>query len=265
MDGTGRTNAVGGTALNFKVVPGLTQPGTASENTIWVKTERIGAWYFSANQPEGLQEWDVWFQTGTESATEFNALKKNAVQVYPQSAKQMVGGVLADIDAMSYQNSEWVDWIKYLFNYGNQSYEWQTRAWAYNSVGIGKVPTVSENADGSISLSLTAGAGSYPGGAYELVEDIDLTSIKKLELYGEYSGTFASVNNCNVYLIAINRSTQYWGGNAAAQAYAYWNSEFPLVLDVSSLTGKYDIAVVLYSSGTAGTHTFKFEQLKMLK
>lgn len=260
MTGGGR-----GAALNFKVVPGLTQPGTAVENTIWVKTEKIGAWYFSATQPEGLQEWDVWFQTGTESATEFNALKKNALQVYPLSTKQMVGGVLADIDAMSYQNGEWVDWIKYLFNYGNQSYEWQTRAWAYNSAGTGKLPTVSANADGSISLSLTASSGQYLGGAYELVEDIDLSSIKTLELVGEYSGTFSGAGDCNLYLLAINRSTAYWGGAAASQAIAYTSTEFPITLDVSGLNGTYDIALTMYSGGKAGSHSFKFEQLKMLE
>lgn len=116
----GRTNAGGGgAALNFKVVPGLTQPGTASENTIWVATERIGAWYFSATQPEGLQEWDVWFQTGTESATEFNALRKNGLQVYPLSAKQYVSGALVNVEAKSYQNGEWADWIRYIFQSGS--------------------------------------------------------------------------------------------------------------------------------------------------
>lgn len=42
----------GANPLNFKVVPGLTQPGTASENTIWVKTERINGWRFSAVKPK---------------------------------------------------------------------------------------------------------------------------------------------------------------------------------------------------------------------
>lgn len=97
----------GGAALNFKVVPGLTQPGTASENTIWVKTERIGSWYFSATQPEGLQEWDVWFTVGTSSAVEFNALKKGGIQVYPISPKQYVGGALVNVTSYIYQNGEW--------------------------------------------------------------------------------------------------------------------------------------------------------------
>lgn len=113
------TGGGGGAALNFKVVPGLTQPGTASENTIWVKTEEINNWYFSATKPEGLQKWDVWFTTGTKRDFAFNALRKNGLQVYPLSAKQMVSGALVDVESMIYQGGEWLEWITYLFNNGD--------------------------------------------------------------------------------------------------------------------------------------------------
>lgn len=125
----------GGAALNFKVVPGSTQPGTAAENTIWVKTEKINNWYFSATQPEGMQEWDVWFQTGTESAVEFDVLKKNSVIVYPLKAKQMVSGTLKDVTAKSYQNGEWVQWIRYLYNAGNE-YADITGGWTHSGFSV---------------------------------------------------------------------------------------------------------------------------------
>lgn len=107
-----------GVELNFDVVPGLTQPGTAAENTIWVKTEQIGAWYFSATQPEGLQEWDVWFPTGTKSAAEFNALRKNGLKVYPLSARQYVNGAFVYKTAKSYQGGKWVSWMHKLVENG---------------------------------------------------------------------------------------------------------------------------------------------------
>ena len=131
----------GGAALNFKVVPGLTQPGTAAENTIWVKAERVGAWYFSATQPEGLQEWDVWFPTGTGSTVEFNALRRNGVQVYPISAKQYVSGVLVDVEARIHQSGEWVDLSLYLFKDGNQ-YDDITGGWEQIAVAGKKHGTV---------------------------------------------------------------------------------------------------------------------------
>ena len=119
----------GGAALNFKVVPGLTQPGTALENTIWVKTEQIGAWYFSATQPENMQEWDVWFTVGTSSAVEFSALKKNGIQGYPISAKQYVNGAWVDKTAKSYQGGKWVEWIVNLFP--------PTSGWQFGSFNSG--------------------------------------------------------------------------------------------------------------------------------
>lgn len=154
----------GGAALNFKVVPGLTQPGTASENTIWVKTEQIGAWYFSPTQPEGMKEWDVWFPTYTSSSVEFNALKKNGIQVYPISAKQYVGSAWVDVTAKSYQNGGWVDWFMVLFDNGDQS-EAVTGGWYQNksanlfskahsgSASIGDVLSVNANTDNCSIIS----------------------------------------------------------------------------------------------------------------
>ena len=100
----------GGGGLNFQVIHNP-QPDTAKENTIWVDTDRINNYYFSATQPEGMVDYDVWFPVGTSSTVEFNALKKNGIQVYPLSAKQMVSGVLKDVIAKTYQNGSWIEWI----------------------------------------------------------------------------------------------------------------------------------------------------------
>lgn len=103
----------GGNPLNFNVV-GNPQPSNPKENTIWVDTDvPIGKWHFSATQPE-LSEGDVWFTTGTSSIVEFNALKKNGIQVYPGSAKQYVGGAWEKKDAFSWQNGEWKAWTWFL-------------------------------------------------------------------------------------------------------------------------------------------------------
>lgn len=120
----------GGAALNFNVVPNP-QPDTAKENTIWVDTDRINNCYFSATQPEGMVDYDVWFYIGTSSPVEFNALKKGGIQVYPVSAKQYVNGALVDKSAKSYQGGNWIEWWVWngeLFDNGNQ-YEPITGGW----------------------------------------------------------------------------------------------------------------------------------------
>lgn len=110
----------GGGGLNFKVIPNP-QPATAKENTIWVDTDRINNYYFSAEQPENMVEYDVWFQMDTASPVAFNALRKNGIQVFPGSAKQYIGGVLIGKVASIYQNGEWIKFSAdryYLFKSG---------------------------------------------------------------------------------------------------------------------------------------------------
>lgn len=97
----------GGGGLNFKVVGGTTQPTNPTENAIWVNTSvSITDWVFSATEPEGYAHGMVWFSTGTSSAGEFNALKKNGIQVYPISAKQYVSGAWANVEAYIQKDGE---------------------------------------------------------------------------------------------------------------------------------------------------------------
>lgn len=106
----GRTNTCGGGSggLNFQVIGGTTAPSNPKENMIWVNTSTtISSWVFSATKPEGMQERDVWFQTGTSSSIEFNALKKNGIQVCPIAAKQYVNGSLVTVGASIYTGGSW--------------------------------------------------------------------------------------------------------------------------------------------------------------
>lgn len=101
----------GGNSLNFKVV-GNPQPASPKENTIWIDTDvDITSYAFSATEPEAPADGKngpVWISVGTSSGVEFNALKKNAIQVYPASVKQYIDGEWKQISAHMYQGGEWV-------------------------------------------------------------------------------------------------------------------------------------------------------------
>ena len=110
-----------GVELNFEIVDGTTQPASSTENTIWVNTDvPITIYIFSAKEPEAPAGGMVWITIGTESGVEFNALKKNGLQVYPISAKQYVNGAWVEKAAKSYQYGEWVDWVTYLYKSGKE-------------------------------------------------------------------------------------------------------------------------------------------------
>ena len=261
----------GGAALNFKVV-GNPQPENPRENTIWLNTDvPIGAWYFSATQPENLAEGDVWFPVGTSSPVEFNALKKNGIQVYSLSAKQYVDGALVAVTAKIYQGGAWIDWDVYLFDYGRQHYEWQVRGWKRSSSShMLKAPTVKTNTDGSVTLSLSAttkDTDRYPGGVYELVEDFDLTGVASLELECDYSNTQASATSADGFCLAVvPRSATYWDSGAVAKV---WSKKANATLDVSNVaSGSYDVVIGLYLNAEnygAGTMTVTMRELKAVR
>ena len=112
----------GGAALNFKVVAYASEdalPATAAENTIAVITDTaITSYIFSAEEPSPATAGMVWIQVGASSPVEFNALKKNTIQVYPLRVKQYVDGAWVAKTAKSYQNGVWQNWQVYLFKDG---------------------------------------------------------------------------------------------------------------------------------------------------
>lgn len=111
----------GGVGLNFKVIGGTTEPSNPRENVIWVNTnQKITSWFFTATEPTNPANGTVWFVTGASSSAEFNALKKNGIQVYAISAKQYVSGAWYDKTVKLYRDGKWVGLLAYLYNSGDE-------------------------------------------------------------------------------------------------------------------------------------------------
>ena len=169
-------NGGGSAALNFKVVGGTTEPVSPSENMIWVNTSTtITDWVFSATQPTGATG-RVWISTSASSSVEFNALKKNDIQVYPVSAKQYISGAWVEKTAQSYQNGAWVGWITYLYNKGDQFTD-LTGGW----VSYGDNADISFNSD-HIYLAIKSGSNETWGMAHT-ANKIDIANINTLYFY----------------------------------------------------------------------------------
>lgn len=238
--GTGNIGGGSGGGLNFKVV-GNPQPTNPKENTIWLNTDvDITSWIFNANEPTEFEEGMVWFPTGASSPVEFNALKKNGIQVYPLAAKQYVSGALVDVTAQSYQNGAWVDWFTYLYNYGDECTAitggWQGRAWGFGQdtqYVSATAPTISHSGS-DMTIRLPRGHT----GAVEIAKDVDLTHFTTLSVHGlanKVGGDWA-------VLLVINRNNTYWGTTAATTVWLSATSESEQTADISNIFGKYDIA-----------------------
>lgn len=174
----------GGESLNFKVVGDTTEPTSPNENTIWVNTDKkITSWIFSATQPKTATEGMVWIFTSKFSDVEFNALKKNGIQVYPISAKQYVSGAWVDVSAKSYQGGEWVDWWNGELYISGVEYAggFVPVEMAYSSsYEKTQLPTVTKNAD---SMTFTQN-GSECGGGVVLGDKINLSRFNTLYFEG---------------------------------------------------------------------------------
>lgn len=248
----GRTNTGGGGGgLNFSVVGGTAQPENPKENTIWVNTEtEISGWVFSATEPKSPVEGTVWISTGTSSTVEFNALKKDAIQVYPLSAKQYVNGAWVDVTTMSYQGGEWVGWITYLYNRGDEC-EHITGGWTYEEL-FGSC-SLTKNSD-SIYVVCTEGSSGSAISVYP-TNKIDLTSKSKLKL--NFSSTRLNTTDTELRII----TEPYNGKVIARKVLGKTGTNITVELDVSSVSGKYYVEI--YATSYYGDTNLTIRELSL--
>jgi len=191
--------------------------------------------YHTNDSREGL----VWIKTGTLSPVEFNALKKNGIQVYPLSAMQYVSGAWTDVTAQSYQNGSWRGWWNGELYILGDVYESVTGGWIgteeINYEGWGTcLPTVTDNGD-SVHIVPSAKSSSV----YRASSKIDLTNFDTLYFTGILqnndggSNTRLCIWKPHGFDLSDNLAA-YIGGSTTGNDTTH-------TLDISELTGEYYI------------------------
>lgn len=239
--------AGGPSILDFRVVGGTAVPTNPKENTIWVNTDTpITGYVFVAAEPNDPTEGMVWFSTGRSSAVEFNALKKNGIQVYPVSAKQYVSGAWVDVTARSHQGGTWADWNVYLYKNGvvceDLTGTWFTEARTNKPAGgITCHPNVVKNPD-SISIR---GLGGGQGGIYRATKQIDLTDANRLVLFGSAYNQYSDCDWANLYIWSA-MGTYYTDNVVGTYRFTGTSTDVEISIDVSNLNGSYYIGFGVY-------------------
>ena len=257
--GTGkkRGGTGGGTALNFKVLAYATEEALLAdapkENTIGIITDvDITGYYFIETEPEGMSEGEVWITTGASSAVEFNALKKNAVQVYPLYAKQYVDGAWVHVTAMIYQGGAWAEWILYLYNKGvYQSISgFSLFAYGPSTSGSTRVKPTITNGTTYIKLSIAQSTNTTAAGSGFSNRTVDLTNYSKLKIqvtaatsegteeYTNYIRFGVSSTRADEFEPAVVKTICKNGDDIT--------SDTVFSCDISSLSGKYYVFVTMY-------------------
>lgn len=243
--------AGGGAALNYKVVGGTSEPAAPSENTIWINTNAtITGHVFSATEPESPSEGMVWISTGTDSEVAFSATKENPIMLYPMSAAQYISGTWVAVSAKSYQNGSWVNWIRYLYNTGNECEEitggWVSKALSYSSTATSTAtaPTVTRNsANMVIKMSTESGSGIV-----YTKNKIDLTAYNTLRFKGTMNGSTTSTRNFYLRIDVWSAIGSNGAENRVTTLTTSGTITGERVLDVSELTGEYYIGFSLYTN-----------------
>lgn len=239
----------GSNPLNFKVICNP-KPENARENTIWVDTDRINNYYFSATQPENMEEYDVWFPIGTSSPVGFNAVKKNGIQVYPISAKQYVGVEWVEKTAKSYQGGEWVDWFTYLYKQGHK-FESITGGWSGFVYYEDYDPGIYTERESSILVQSNT---NHICGGCGPEKKIDLTDVSKIVV------NFVDTNRNITVFVSSVRSGQSYAQRVSAVDFDGGSGE--VVLDVSALVGSYYL-IMGFVDYYASNWYYEFDEVRL--
>ena len=245
---------IGLQSLSFEVIPNP-KPETAKENTIWVDTDSITSWVFSANAPENPEEGMVWISTGVSSPTAFNALKKNGITVYPISAKQYVGGEWVRVTAQTYQSGAWASWTTYYYKNGN-TYDGVTGGYTLDDATL--------EAD-NIKIHITSDGQV---GYITTNNKVDVSGISTLSVKFNIKTVSSYTRTITVYLYASDsKLTSPDGsvGSGATVTKAYQEGvdvEDTISLDVSSVTGEKYIFVAVKNGGKYLTTTMNIKEIR---
>lgn len=232
-----------GASLNFEVVGGVYSPSAPGENTIWVNTaEEITGWVISPVEPVA-GEGKVWITVGSGSDGGFNALKKNALMVYPIGAKQYIDGAWESKAAKIYQEGQWRGFsvqALYLYQPGDTCVDvtggYVAEARKETTTGsYTAAPAVEEAAAAFvIRPRKSASPGQYYGGVVRTVNKIDCSGSKSLV----FEGTVEGVDAGSGKLCLWSEIGSVQSENRVRYVWLQSGSE-GLTLDVSDLEGSY--------------------------
>ena len=222
--------------------------------------------YYYAEAPEGL----VWICTGYASPFEFNALKKNELQVYPRTVKQYVGNNWVDKNVLIYQNGKWSEWAEYLYNTGDKCVDitgdWVAAGWKLidttgNNGGV-LTPTITWNNDHFIYDGTGNHASYTRSGCLLTANDINLFGIKTIRFHVLSSTvTNPTGNHTNLFIGVFDRNAvSINAGKIAVVQLATESQEMWYDIDVSSVDVAYAVGIAA-SSQTKNPIEIKIDKI----
>lgn len=112
----------GSGGLELTVVGGITRPVKPTQNMIWANTPNdITSVFMAGEKPSNPANGTLWLKLADSGKIKIpSPVGKDWITVYPLSAEQYVGGTWTSVPVISYQGCEWVEWLTYFYDEGNE-------------------------------------------------------------------------------------------------------------------------------------------------
>lgn len=184
------------------------------------------------------EEGVVWITTGTFSPVAFNALKENAIQVCPISAKQYISGAWVDKSAKSYQGCAWVDWWDgQLYENGNQ-FTSVTGGWDIHDYVTNSRPLMA--AEHKADQMFFQAQNNYDV-LMGIDNPVDLSDVNQIRVTGKINKVFPY--NGAVYGITMKVLKTKDLASKVAEFSMLVEGMFDYTLDVSNLSGEHYLTI----------------------
>lgn len=244
----GRTNTGGGGVggSELVIVGGIARPAKVTQNMIWVNTEhKITSYAISYTEPENPVEGMAWITIGDSGVIKtVSPVGGDWITVYPLTAKQYIDSAWVSVTAMNYQNGEWVEWITYLYNKGDEKTE-ITGGWGayYGTDGtyVNK-GTLTKNSD-NLDISITSTRAVI---VVRTNQKIDITPYSTIEFSVKCLSKASSYN----LLCGVDDGTNNNPGSSACVVSGYTSADVgeleKVLVDVSELSGSYSVCMRMW-------------------
>lgn len=243
--------------LNFDVYTVASKPtAPGANNDIAIITSvSMPNWIMSPDKPSGIprSDGDVWIQYSVSGKT-FNALKNNSMMVATIKAWQYVDGAWTEVEAVSCQNGEWVDWVEYLIKGANLC-EGITGGWTAHAKGWASsnnnpsMPVITKNSD---SITIQLNNTGWACGIYVINNKINLDNIDKISING--FGNDVESGGGSLGLVVLSALGTYANDNYV-KSVSIGTEDKMYELPVAELMGEYVIGVRLLSTNVLAAST----------
>lgn len=243
-----------GAKLTYSVIAAQTRPGTAEENTIWIKSSRaVTKTLFQREEPASPTAGTVWIKQGITAHAPFRPVEDADFLLYPVSAKQYTGSAWTNVpDVATYINGAWENWHTHLYDRGNEYTDftggWNAIARAMDSNCYAVTPTLTREAQ-SLYVTATSFANSYyraSGISLVAADFIDLTNVSTIGVE-----TSDSAGSATLGLRASGES--YINSNTMVSCSNGSSTKNSFTLDVSSISGLREVSIVVTSGGSTSS------------